>query len=124
MINLRRLGKSFKYAFSGLKKIFGEEQNFRFHVIFAIFVFALAAFLRIQLWQLIILILAVCLVFVLEIINSIFERLLDLLKPRMHQYVKDIKDMGAALVFVGVLTAIAIGLIIFLPYFYKLLFIN
>ena len=55
------------------------------------------------------------LLLILEIINTIFERLLDLLKPRLHQYVKDIKDMTAAAVFISSLAAIIIGLIIFLP---------
>ncbi len=120
MINFRRLGKSFKYAIWGLNKVFWEEQNFRIHTIVALVILALAIYLQIQAWQFIVLLLIIGLVLILEIINSIFERLLDLLKPRIHQYVKDIKDMTAAIVFIGAITAILIGILIFLPYIINL----
>ncbi len=120
MINLRRLGKSFKYASWGLQKVWWEEQNFRIHIIVALIILLLAIYLQIQVWQFIILLLIIGLVLILEIINSIFERLLDLLKPRIHQYVKDIKDMTAAIVFIGALIAFLIGILIFLPYIINL----
>jgi diacylglycerol kinase len=120
MINFKRLAKSFKYALSGLSKFWQEEQNFQVHSIITVIVLLLAWYFQIAIWQLIILILLIALVLILEIINSIIERFIDLLKPRLHEYVKDVKDMGAALVFVGALTAVIVGLIIFLPYFIQL----
>jgi diacylglycerol kinase len=120
MINFKRLAKSFKYALSGLSKVWQEEQNFQVHSIITVIVLLLAWYFQIAIWQLIILILLIALVLILEIINSIIERFIDLLKPRLHEYVKDVKDMGAALVFVGALTAVIVGLIIFLPYFIQL----
>jgi len=117
MIKFRRLIKSFKYALTGLRKVFWEEQNFRLDLIIALIIILLAWYFQIMVWQFIILILLITLVLILEIINSIFERLLDLLKPRIHQYVKDIKDMTAAAVFIGALASMAIGILIFLPYF-------
>ena len=116
MIKIKRLIKSFKYAFAGLNKVFWEEQNFRLDFILALGVILLAVILKIAIWEFIILVLVIALVLILEIINSIFERLLDLLKPRIHQYVKDIKDMTAAAVFIAALAAVIIGLLIFLPY--------
>ncbi|MBD3359476.1 MAG: diacylglycerol kinase [Candidatus Buchananbacteria bacterium] len=121
MIKFKRLAKSFKYALSGLKKVWLEEQNFQVHSIITVIVLVLAWYFQIAIWQLIILILLIALVLILEIINSIMERFIDLLKPRIHEYVKDIKDMGAALVFVGAITAVIVGLMIFLPYFIALL---
>lgn len=116
MISLNRLGKSFKYAWTGLVKVWSEEQNFKIHLTVTVVVLLLAVFFHIAVWEWVILLLLIALILILEIINSIMERFIDLLKPRIHQYVKDIKDMGAALVFVGALTAVIIGLIIFLPY--------
>ena len=112
MIKFRRLKKSFQYAIAGLKKVFLEEQNFRIHLIATLIILILAIYFQIAVWQFIILILVIALVLILEIINSVFERLIDLLKPRIHQYVKDIKDMGAALVFIGALTAVIVGILI------------
>jgi len=119
MINLKRLLKSFKYALLGLGKVFWQEQNFRIHLIFTVIVLILAVYFQIQIWQFIILIFIIALVLILEIINTIFERLLDLLKPRIHQYVADIKDMTAAMVFIGALAAFIAGVLIFLPYIVK-----
>lgn len=116
MIRFKRLFKSFKYALTGLSKVFWEEQNFRIDLIIALIILWLAVFLKIMVWQFIILVLIISLVLILEIINSIFERLIDLLKPRIHEYVKDIKDMTAAAVFIGALAAVIIGILIFLPY--------
>ena len=116
MIRLKRLINSFKYAARGLHKVFREEQNFQVHIVFTVLVLILAIYFQIPLWQYIIIILLIAFVLILEIINSIIERLIDMLKPRIHQYVKDIKDMGAALVFVGALTAVIVGLLIFIPH--------
>ncbi|MCX6745571.1 MAG: diacylglycerol kinase family protein [Candidatus Parcubacteria bacterium] len=116
MIRIKRLFKSFKYALTGLNKVFWEEQNFRIDFIIAIIILWLAVFLKIMVWQFIILVLIIALVLILEIINSIFERFVDLLKPRIHEYVKDIKDMTAAAVFIGALASVIIGILIFLPY--------
>jgi len=119
MFKLKRLYKSFTYAFSGLAKVFWEERNFRIHALISLLVIILAYYFRIAVWQLAILILIIALILILEIINTIFERLLDLLKPRIHQYVKDIKDMTAAAVLVGAWAAVLLGILIFLPYLIK-----
>jgi diacylglycerol kinase len=116
MIRLGRLLKSFKYAILGLNKVFWEEQNFRIDLIIAAFILFFSIYFQIRVWEFIILILIIALVLILEIVNTIFERLIDLLKPRIHQYVKDIKDMTAAAVFIGAMASVLIGILIFLPY--------
>jgi diacylglycerol kinase len=45
---------------------------------------------------------------------------LDLIKPRIHVYVEDIKDMAASIVFIGACVSVVIGVLIFLPYLVKL----
>jgi len=107
---------SFKNALKGLKKVFKEEKNFQFHVIIAIIVVLLSIYWQLAAWQWIIILLLITLILVLEIINTIIERFIDILKPRIHSYVKDIKDMSAAMVMVSTIAAVIIGLIVFLPY--------
>ena len=113
---LKRLVKSFFYAFTGLKKVYKEEKNFRIHLLVALLVLLLAVYLQVALWEWMILLLLISFVLILEILNSIFERIIDILKPRIHQYVKDIKDMGASIVFLGALISVIIGIMIFLPH--------
>ncbi len=119
MSSIKRIFKSFHYAWSGLSKIFWEERNFRIDLIIAVIVLFLSIFLQIKVWEFIIIVLIVSFVLVLEILNTIFERFTDLLKPRIHEYVKDIKDMTASAVLIGAIASVIIGLLIFLPYFLK-----
>ena len=66
------------------------------------------------------LIFVIGLVILMEIANSAIERVTDVLKPRIHDYVKEIKDITAAGVMVASFIALIIGAIIFWPYFAKL----
>ena len=117
MFQLRRIFKSFKYAFKGLIIIAREEQSFRIQLLGALVVFFLMFYFPLRNWEKVALILVVAFVLVLELINSIFERFVDMLKPRLHFYVETIKDVMAATVFLASLAALIIGLIIFIPYF-------
>lgn len=121
MLDIKRLSKSFKYSLTGLVKVFREEQNFRIHTAATLLVLFLAWYFQIQIWEFIVLLMLIGLVLILEIVNSIFERLLDLIRPRIHNYVEDIKDMAAALVFIGAALSVIIGLLIFLPYILRLI---
>jgi len=121
MINFRRLGQSFKYAIAGWNKVFWAEQNFRIHSLAALLVLILAIWFQITVFDFIIIIFIIGFVFILEIVNTIFERLLDLVKPRLHSYVHDIKDMTAAIVLIGSIVAAIVGFLIFYPYFLALL---
>lgn len=105
--------KSFEYAFRGLLIVFKEEQSFRVQIFAAFIVFGLAIFFHVSVWEAITLIIIVSSVLVLEILNSILERLVDALKPRIHPYVKVIKDMMAAAVLLASMAALIIGISIF-----------
>ena len=120
MINTKRLIKSFKYAFKGLFKTFKEEQNLRIQSIAACFVVFLAIYFNITRTEWMFLVFVIGLVILMEIANSAIERVTDILKPRIHDYVKEIKDIAAAGVMVASLIALVIGIIIFWPYLTKL----
>lgn len=108
--------KSFQYAGSGIAHVFREEQSFRIQLLAALLVVVLMIILPLAAIERLILVLVIIFVLVLEIINSIFERMVDVYKPRLNPYVKDIKDMMAGAVLVASLGAVIIGLMIFLPY--------
>ncbi|MDD5043543.1 MAG: diacylglycerol kinase family protein [Patescibacteria group bacterium] len=116
MLSLSRFFKSFRYAGRGLRQVFREEQSFRLQILAAILVVILAFYFQIATWQIIVLFLVITLVLVLELINSIFERMVDIIKPGIHEYVRGIKDIMAAAVLLASLAAIIIGLFIFWPY--------
>lgn len=121
MAKIKKLFKSFSYSLRGIGKVFKEEQNFKIHSAVTFLVLLLALVFKLKVIEFIILLLLIALVLILEIVNSIVERLLDLIKPRLHIYVEDIKDMSAAIVFIGALASAIIGILIFLPYVIKLI---
>ena len=120
MINIKRLIKSFKYAFKGLYKTFTEEQNLKLQSIAACLVMVLAFYFNITRIEWMFLVFVIGIVILMEIANSAIERVTDILKPRIHDYVKEIKDIAAAGVMVASFIALVIGIIIFWPYLVKL----
>ncbi|MCX6796412.1 MAG: diacylglycerol kinase family protein [Candidatus Falkowbacteria bacterium] len=119
MIKIKRLLKSFIYAGKGLQRTFVEEQNFKIQILLAVVAIALGFLFKISNLEWCVLIFTISLVLLMELANSAVERVTDILKPRIHDYVKEIKDIMAATVFLASLVAIIIGLIIFLPYIIK-----
>lgn len=91
------------------------EQNFRIHVLVAVFVLSLALLLGFSLIEWAVLLLTIGVVLTFEILNSVVEDLIDILEPRIHIQVKIIKDGAAAAVLLTALIAIVIGAILFLP---------
>ncbi|MDP3771578.1 MAG: diacylglycerol kinase family protein [bacterium] len=111
-----RFLRSFRFALRGLWSVYRSEQNFRIQLVAFVVALGIGAVLGIRSWELIALVLAGGVVLVLECINSAVERLLDLVQPRLHGYVREIKDIMAAAVLVASVASVIIGLTIFLPY--------
>ncbi len=121
MFSLKRLILSFKTAFEGLVFVFKSEPNFRLQILFAIMALFLAYIFQLRTYEWIVVILLIVLVLVMEIFNTALEQFTDLLKPRLHHYVKVIKDIMAASVVITALGALIVGLIIFWPHFFALI---
>lgn len=117
MLSFGRLIRSFTYAGKGLKQVLREEQSFRIQIFSAIAVLILSLCFGIKVWEAVALLLVIIMVLVLELINSVFERVVDVLKPRMHPDVETIKDIMAAVVLISSVGAVFIGLLILGPYF-------
>jgi undecaprenol kinase len=119
--NIKRLFKSFHHAFRGLKYVTKNEQNFQLEILIGIFIFILMLIFDIRDWQKVALFLVIFSVLVMELVNTIMERVVDILKPRVHPYAQLIKDVMAAAVLLAAAGAVVIGVIIFYPYFKELL---
>lgn len=119
-----RLLKSFQHAFQGLGMIFQEERNFRIHVICSLAVFALSALFRIHWYEFLLIFISVILLLILEIINTVFERFQDLVKPRVHHYVAFIKDVMAGAVVLAALNASVVSGVILFQRAYRWFFLG
>jgi len=119
IINLKTLIKSFKYAIKGIRYTFRHEQNFRIQSFIALVVVIFMFVFEISRGEAVILFLLILLVLVLELINTTLEKVVDILKPRIHHYVEVIKDLMAAMVFLASLGSLIIGILIFWPYIFS-----
>lgn len=113
---LRTLKKSFRYAWRGLRYVFRHEQNFRIQIVIALTVLLLMLVLRVSALEAVALLLMMFSVLILEIFNTVVERFVDILKPRLNEYSQIIKDMMAGAVFLASGAAAIVGFIIFYPY--------
>lgn len=111
-----RLFQSFRHAFRGVAVAFEQELSFRLQLVAGLVVLVAAWVFKVRPSEWIVLIFLVGAVLVLELINSVFERLADAFKPRLHPMVRDVKDLMAATVLFVAATAAVIGTLIFLPY--------
>lgn len=116
MFSPARLGQSFRYAWQGLRHVWRYEQNFRVQCLIAIVVIIGMLLFRVTLGEAVILTMMIIFVLVLEVINTIFEKFVDILKPRLHMYVGIIKDLMAAAVLLAAVGAVAVALMVFIPY--------
>ena len=116
MINPSLFAKSLKHALRGVWVVFSSEQSFRIQVFVGVCVLLLAYGFQVRFFEWIVLLLLIGSVLCLEIINSIFERIVDTFKQIIHPIVRDIKDIMAAVVFLASLFALFIGLVIFWPH--------
>lgn len=114
-------GIGLKYALSGLFIVLREERNLRIHLVIACFVILTGIFVNLNQIEWIVIMLTIHFVILMELINSIIERLIDYIKPDIHPTAKKIKDISAAIVLIAAMMSVIIGLFIFLPKLFSLL---
>ncbi len=110
-----RLAKSFSDAMRGILLVFKEEQSFRIQVLAGAGVLVCAAALRASPLEWLVLLAVIGAVLSLELVNSVFERVIDAFKPRLHPAVRDMKDIMAGVVLIASLIAAVVGLFVFVP---------
>lgn len=119
MIHFGRLFLSFRNAFRGIAVVVREEQSFRIQAAVGVLVVAAGFAFRVRAWEWIVLLLLIGVVLCLELLNSILERLVDALKPRLHPVAKDVKDMMAAVVFIASFLSALVGVSVFWPHVFE-----
>lgn len=118
----RRYSDSFRYAYEGVKTTFQEERNMRTHVMAGAIALLLGVFLSLSITEWLWILLASFLVFVMEILNTVIENLVDLVTQEYHPLAKKVKDMAAAAVLSTTVFSVVTGLLIFAPKLLDLFF--
>ncbi|MDB5011191.1 MAG: diacylglycerol kinase [Mucilaginibacter sp.] len=112
---MKKLIRSFGYAFKGIGYATTTQLNFRIHLtatLLAVFM-GYALHISTNEWQWVFL--CVALVLITELLNTAIEFLTDLVSPGYHELAGHVKDVSAGAVVVAAFFALVTGLIIFLP---------
>lgn len=118
---MRAFLQSFVYAFEGIAYVLRTQRNARIHLIAGALAIAAGFYFRITAIEWAVLILAVCLVFTVEIINTVAELAVDLLTRRHDPMAKAAKDAGAGAVLVAALATLGVALALFGPRIWRLI---
>jgi diacylglycerol kinase len=113
---------SFGYAFSGLWYVLRTQRNARVHATVAVLAIAAGFVLRISAVEFAVTFVAISAVFIAEMFNTGLEACVDLASPQLHPLAKIAKDVAAGGVLVSAMLAAVIGLCIFGPHLWRLLF--
>ncbi|MFA7244379.1 MAG: diacylglycerol kinase family protein [Patescibacteria group bacterium] len=114
--DFKKFIRSFHYAFRGVIRLLLTEQNARIHLTLTIVAGILAYLFGITRVEAAILFIAVIMVFAMEIINTSFEKLCDLIDQNHNPIIARVKDGMAGAVLIASVIAAVVAFIIFVPY--------
>lgn len=107
--------QSFRYAWRGVKDVYGREGNMRRQLWLFAAALLVAILLRLPASQLAIVLLTSGVILALEFVNTALESIEDIIWPEYREAVKRSKDAAAAAVLIMSFAAVLIGCLLFLP---------
>lgn len=119
-----KLPTPFHFALQGIRAGFISERNMKVHLLITTAVIVAGIALQISTPEWLVITIAIGMVFAAELLNTAIEKAIDAVTKTHPETYPDMglpKDLAAGAVMITATTAIAIGLIIFLPYLTKLL---
>ncbi|MCI1985511.1 MAG: diacylglycerol kinase [Lactobacillus sp.] len=113
---------SLRHALDGLRAVTHHEGNFRRELMAALVVLAAGWYFQVTRFDWVLIVVAICLVFLFELANTIVEALVDLVVgPHYDPQAKLIKDMAAGAVLLAAVIALACGVYVFGPHVWALI---
>ncbi len=111
---LTHVFKATGYSLQGLKAAYKYESGFRHEIILAIILIPLAFILGKTNVEIALMVGAVLMVFVIELLNSGLEAIVDRVGKEYHELSGRAKDLGSAAVFMAMVTCVIVWGIILL----------
>jgi undecaprenol kinase/diacylglycerol kinase (ATP) len=111
----RDLLEAFRFAFSGLWYALRTQRNMRIHLAVASAVIIAGLWLGLSADQWAVLAVTSGLVLLSEMINTVAEKLVDLVCPDYHPAAKTVKDLMAGAVLLAAIIAVIVGLLVLGP---------
>ena len=115
--SLVKRAKSFAHAGRGLWIFLTTTHNAWVHIVIFCVALFLGFYCEITHTEWVVLIFVGGIVLAAEAFNTAIEIDMDLTSPEYHPYARDTKDVAAGAVLITSITALIVGLLIFIPYF-------
>ena len=109
--------KSMGFAFNGARKLIMTEHSIMVQFTIGILLTVCGFYFQITQTEWLFQTFAIGMVLSIEGLNTAVEKVADFIHPEFHERIGFIKDIAAGAVFFAAMTAIATGLIIYLPKF-------
>lgn len=122
----KNIFQSFKFAFKGILTGIKESRNLKIHLTFTFLVIIFGIFFRISALEWVILLILIGLVISAELINTSIEDIENIIRDEAgvsYKFTGKGKDLAAGAVFVLAIIAAIIGLMIFLPKLFFLIYV-
>ncbi len=111
---------SFRYAWEGIVSLFSNERNAQIHLGAAVCVITAGCLFDLSAVEWCLISLCIGGVIMAEGFNTAIEKVCDKVSPERDPLVKTAKDVAAGAVLLFVISAVVVGLFVFIPHFLKL----
>jgi diacylglycerol kinase len=111
---------SFVYAWHGLVHAVRTQRNARVHMALGSAAIILGILLRISTVEFAMIFVAITLVFIAEMFNTVAEACIDLVTKEYHPLARIAKDVAAGAVLLNAMLSVIIGLLVFTPHLWPL----
>jgi len=111
--------RSFLNALNGVYLVFKTQVNAKIEAVSAMIVVLAGICFKINAIEWVFIVIAIAIVVISEIFNTLIEKLCDKIKPDTDDAIRNIKDIAGGAVLLSVVIAIIIGLIVFIPKIFK-----
>jgi len=107
--------RSFGFAFAGLGHLLRTQRNARIEVALGLAAVAAGLVLGLSTAEWAVLAVTICLVLILEGLNTSLELAVDLASPQLDPRAKAAKDLAAGMVLIAAIGSVAVGIALFGP---------
>lgn len=111
---------SFVYAWHGLTYAVRTQRNARVHMVLATLAILMGLALHISPVEFAMVFIAITLVFIAEMFNTVAEACIDLVTHEYHPLARIAKDVAAGAVLLNAMLSVLIGALVFIPHLWPL----
>lgn len=117
-----RFVRSLLFALQGVRQVFMTEANMRIHLVFTALVIICGFIFKISVTEWMFCLMSFGWVISMEMMNTAIEKYVDFVTPEFHTAAGHAKDIAAGAVLISALFAAIVGLVIFVPKGWEMLY--